>query len=509
MLSIHLAGGFSGTVESARTAAKELGGDKVRVLDSGTASAAIAMLGLAVQRRLERGTTDEEIEALAARYTSRAGLLFTVETLEYLRRGGRIGRARALAGDMLSIRPILTIVDAEVVPLKRVRGNHKAFLEFAAEFESRSRDAPALKVGIAHADAPKKAEALHELVRRTRPRAEIELVDHARPGARHACRAGLRRLLLVRGQLTETALVIPVPAAEPLGPWTGDREGVPAHLTLLYPFAPPGLIDDGSLVELFSSFEPFDYRLVELRSFDDGTVYLAPEPAEPFVRLDVGGPPPLARVPAVRRRSSRPRSARDGPARRTSIASGSRRCCRSRPGPTRRGCSSAGRSAGRPARGSASPADRAPRLLSWPRRALRRAASRAGRRPRAGRRRRGGRGPSATRCRSTRSRASGRALAKKLGKLGLATLGDLARHAPRGYQRPLAEKRIADLFGEDEAAIAGVVRSFSSRRARGRLTIQKAVVADDSRPDHRGLVQPALARGQDPRRHRASGCAAS
>jgi len=188
VLSLHIAGRLSGTVESARAAA--VGRDSVRVIDSGTASAAIAMLGLAVQRRLERGTTDEEIETLAGRYTARAGLLFTVETLEYLRRGGRIGRARALAGDMLSIRPILTIVDAEVVPLKRVRGNHKAFLEFASEFESRSRDVPGLKVGIAHADAPQKAEALQELVRRTRPHAEIELSTtlgpvigtHAGPG---------------------------------------------------------------------------------------------------------------------------------------------------------------------------------------------------------------------------------------------------------------------------------------------------------------------------------------
>jgi DegV family protein with EDD domain len=190
ILSIHIAGGFSGTVESARTAARELGDDRVHVIDSGTASAAIAMLGLAVQRRLERGTTDEEVDALAARYTAQAGLLFTVETLEYLRRGGRIGRAQALAGDMLSIRPILTIKDAEVVPLKRVRGNHKAFLEFASEFEARSRDVPELKVGIAHADAPQKAEALQELVRRTRPHAEIELSTtlgpvigtHAGPG---------------------------------------------------------------------------------------------------------------------------------------------------------------------------------------------------------------------------------------------------------------------------------------------------------------------------------------
>jgi hypothetical protein len=57
------------------------------------------------------------------------------------------------------------------------------------------------------------------------------------------------------------------------------------HVTLLYPFAPPRLIDEALLRELFDGFEPFGYRLVELASFDDGTVYLAPEPAEPFVRL--------------------------------------------------------------------------------------------------------------------------------------------------------------------------------------------------------------------------------
>ena len=56
------------------------------------------MLALAIQRRLERGTTDDEIEALVERYRRDAGLLFTVDTLEFLAKGGRIGRARALAG---------------------------------------------------------------------------------------------------------------------------------------------------------------------------------------------------------------------------------------------------------------------------------------------------------------------------------------------------------------------------------------------------------------------------
>src|SRR2546430_9472624 len=93
----------------ARPAAQLLGGERVRTVDSGSASAAIALLGLAIQRRLERGTTDEEIRALVERFRRDNGLLFTVDTLEFLRRGGRIGRARAMAGSLLHVKPILTI----------------------------------------------------------------------------------------------------------------------------------------------------------------------------------------------------------------------------------------------------------------------------------------------------------------------------------------------------------------------------------------------------------------
>jgi DegV family protein with EDD domain len=190
ILSLHIAGKLSGTIESARAAARELGDDRVRTLDSQSASAAIAMLGLAIQRRLERGTSDEEVDRLVEGYRREAGLLFTVDTLEYLARGGRIGRARAWAGELLNIKPILTITDGEVAPVKRVRGNRKAFLEFEAAFTGSSRDAPSLRVGIAHADAPQRAEALTEMVRRTRPAAQLELATalgpvlgaHAGPG---------------------------------------------------------------------------------------------------------------------------------------------------------------------------------------------------------------------------------------------------------------------------------------------------------------------------------------
>ena len=188
--SLHVSAKLSGTFESARVGAELAGGDRVRLVDTESASAAIAMLGLAIQRRVERGTTEMEIDALVERFRRETRLLFTVDTLEYLARGGRIGKARAFAGQLLNIKPILTLKDGEVDPLKRVRGNAKAVAEFVSQFREGSRDEPGLRVGIAHADAPERGEALRKMVRHERPQADIELVTtlgpvvgtHAGPG---------------------------------------------------------------------------------------------------------------------------------------------------------------------------------------------------------------------------------------------------------------------------------------------------------------------------------------
>jgi DegV family protein with EDD domain len=190
VFSLHLSSKFSGTFASAQRAAGEAGPDRVRVLDTESASAGIALLALAIQRRLDESTTDEEVDALVERFKRDAGLIFTVDTLEYLAKGGRIGRARALAGELLNIKPILTIETGEIVPVKRVRGNQKAFLEFVRTFETETVDHASLRVGIAHADAPERLEALREMVARTRPSAQIEVVTmlgpvvgtHAGPG---------------------------------------------------------------------------------------------------------------------------------------------------------------------------------------------------------------------------------------------------------------------------------------------------------------------------------------
>ena len=189
VFSLHVSAKLSGTFASAESAAAE-SGDRVRVVDTATASAAIAMLGLAIERRLESGTTDEEIDALVDRFKRESGLVFTLDTLEFLARGGRIGRASSWAGQLLHIKPILTLAEGEVLPIKRVRGNRKAIQEFAGAFTEATADSPGLRVGIAHAEAPERMAELEKLVRDLRPQAEIEVATtlgpvvgtHAGPG---------------------------------------------------------------------------------------------------------------------------------------------------------------------------------------------------------------------------------------------------------------------------------------------------------------------------------------
>jgi DegV family protein with EDD domain len=190
ILSLQISSTLSGTFTSAQAAAELLGGDKVRVIDTRTVSAALALLAIGVQQRLERGTTDEEIDAFVEEYGRAHHLLFTVNTLEYLAKGGRIGKAAAFAGGLLHVKPILSISDGEVVPVKRVRGERKAFAELAEALETQTQDEPEWRLAVAHAAAPQRAAELEALARDRRPNATLELVvalgavigAHAGPG---------------------------------------------------------------------------------------------------------------------------------------------------------------------------------------------------------------------------------------------------------------------------------------------------------------------------------------
>ena len=126
--SLHISARLSGTFQSASIAATDEG-DRIRLVDTESVSVGIGMLALGIQELLARGTTDEEVEALIAHHRERSGILFTVDTLEFLAKGGRIGRAKALMGSLLNVKPILSIdgrrgraADAGPRPDEGVRG---------------------------------------------------------------------------------------------------------------------------------------------------------------------------------------------------------------------------------------------------------------------------------------------------------------------------------------------------------------------------------------------------
>ena len=175
ILCVLLSGKLSGTVESARLAVQATGDERVTVIDSESVSGGTVILADAIQRRLDAGTTDEEISELVERFKRESGLLFTVDTLDYLVRGGRVGKAAGFAGELLSVKPILSIRDGEVVPIKRVRGRTKALAELERLFDEDAAHGSGLHVGVAHANSPDDNRNLADRVRGARPEASLDV----------------------------------------------------------------------------------------------------------------------------------------------------------------------------------------------------------------------------------------------------------------------------------------------------------------------------------------------
>jgi len=126
IISIHLSGGISGTVESARQAAEQCPAGRVQVLDSTTACGGLGLMALAAANGAREGIGVEACLARAREARERLTLWFAIDTLEYLVRGGRIGKAQGMVGSALKIKPILS-VQSDIVPIERVRTSGRAF----------------------------------------------------------------------------------------------------------------------------------------------------------------------------------------------------------------------------------------------------------------------------------------------------------------------------------------------------------------------------------------------
>lgn len=148
VVSIHLSAGISGTCKSALQARERLidqgaGGERIHVFDSRSSAGGQALVVLAAAGAAERGADGAQAMAAAERARDALEMWFVIDTLEYLRKGGRIGAAQAWLGSALQIKPILTLGE-EITPVERVRTRRRAFermVEYARQLHGDSADA--------------------------------------------------------------------------------------------------------------------------------------------------------------------------------------------------------------------------------------------------------------------------------------------------------------------------------------------------------------------------------
>jgi DegV family protein with EDD domain len=160
IVSIHLAGGMSGTVRAAGQARDSLGdrASRVHVVDSATACGGEGLVVLAAAGAARAGKDGASVAQHARDARAQLKMWFAIDTLEYLRRGGRIGGAQAWLGAALKIKPILT-VESEITPIERVRTSGRAFERMVDLLRSRHEDGADAYM-VQHIQAPAEAEAL-------------------------------------------------------------------------------------------------------------------------------------------------------------------------------------------------------------------------------------------------------------------------------------------------------------------------------------------------------------
>lgn len=164
IVSVHASGKLSGTVRSAETAAgllrQERQDYRIEVVDTGTIATCEGVAAIQGAVGAAGGASFEEVLALVRGIPPKTHILFVLETLEYLQKGGRIGRARALLGSILQIKPILTVQDGEVTPKDRARTRARAIERCLSLMEADIGGRPLAHVGVLHAEAPEAAAEL-------------------------------------------------------------------------------------------------------------------------------------------------------------------------------------------------------------------------------------------------------------------------------------------------------------------------------------------------------------
>ncbi|MFZ5908562.1 MAG: DegV family protein [Chloroflexota bacterium] len=164
VLGIFISSKLSGTIQSAIQAKEMMGkaSEKVTVIDSNSTAMAMGFQVLAAARAVESGAKLEDVVVLAEKAREHTGVYFTVETLEFLHRGGRIGGAQRFLGTALNMKPILAVVDGRVEAIERIRTKGKALdrvIELVAE---KTEGKSPIRLATLHANASEEARQVLE-----------------------------------------------------------------------------------------------------------------------------------------------------------------------------------------------------------------------------------------------------------------------------------------------------------------------------------------------------------
>lgn len=159
IVSVHLSRELSGTWESARLAAQDFGAERVRVVDSRTAVMGLGFAVLRAATAASSGASAAAVEEAAVTAAARTTTFFVVETLEYLRRGGRIGSAAAFLGTALAVKPVLHVKDGHIVPLEKVRTTNRAVARLV-DLAEQAAGADCVELAVHHLAAHDRAVEL-------------------------------------------------------------------------------------------------------------------------------------------------------------------------------------------------------------------------------------------------------------------------------------------------------------------------------------------------------------
>jgi len=180
IVSIHISQKMSATLDSARGACQQLPGVPIHVIDSRSVSMGLGMIAIAAARAAAAGREADEVVSLVEALVPRVNVIFTVDTLEYLHKGGRIGGATAFLGTALSIKPVLYIKDGRIEPLERARTKKRAIQRVLDLMAERLEDTEDVHAAIMYCSVPEEAQALGEQVKARFQPAEL-IVTEAGP----------------------------------------------------------------------------------------------------------------------------------------------------------------------------------------------------------------------------------------------------------------------------------------------------------------------------------------